>query len=218
MDDKILSLMMNKPIVIPRIIFNNYKRLNITEEELIILIFIVDLGNKIVYNPDIFVKELNIEKYKVMEILNNLSEKKIITISVEKNTSNNKREEYISLELLYSKILNLFKETKTKSIDTSDIFSVFEKEFGRTLSPMEYEIIKGWINDEKFSYEIIVEALKEATYNNVNSLSYIERILYDWSKKGIKTKEDVIKDKSNFRNNRKKTNKEIFDYNWLEDE
>lgn len=210
--------MMNKPIVIPRIIFNNYKRLNITEEELIVLIFIIDLGNKIVYNPDIFVKELNIEKYKVMEILNNLSEKKIITISVEKNSSNNKREEYISLELLYSKILNLFKETKTKSIDTSDIFSVFEKEFGRTLSPMEYEIIKGWINDEKFSYEIIVEALKEATYNNVNSLSYIERILYDWSKKGIKTKEDVIKDKSNFRNNRKKTNKEIFDYNWLEDE
>ena len=189
-----------------------------TEEELIVLIFIIDLGNKIVYNPDIFVKELNIEKYKVMEILNNLSEKKIITISVEKNSSNNKREEYISLELLYSKILNLFKETKTKSIDTSDIFSVFEKEFGRTLSPMEYEIIKGWINDEKFSYEIIVEALKEATYNNVNSLSYIERILYDWSKKGIKTKEDVIKDKSNFRNNRKKTNKEIFDYNWLEDE
>ena len=218
MDDKILSLMMNKPIVIPRIIFNNYKRLNITEEELIVLIFIIDLGNKIVYNPDIFVIELNIEKYKVMEILNNLSEKKIITISVEKNSSNNKREEYISLELLYSKILNLFKETKTKSIDTSDIFSVFEKEFGRTLSPMEYEIIKGWINDEKFSYEIIVEALKEATYNNVNSLSYIERILYDWSKKGIKTKEDVIKDKSNFRNNRKKTNKEIFDYNWLEDE
>ena len=218
MDDKILSLMINKPIVIPRIIFNNYKRLNITEEELIILIFIIDLGNKIVYNPDIFVKELNIEKYKVMEILNNLSEKKIITISVEKNSSNNKREEYISLELLYSKILNLFKETKTKSIDTSDIFSVFEKEFGRTLSPMEYEIIKGWINDEKFSYEIIIEALKEATYNNVNSLSYIERILYDWSKKGIKTKEDVIKDKSNFRNNRKKTNKEIFDYNWLEDE
>ena len=218
MDDKILSLMMNKPIVIPRIIFNNYKRLNITEEELIVLIFIIDLGNKIVYNPDIFVKELNIEKYKVMEILNNLSEKKIITISVEKNSSNNKREEYISLELLYSKILNLFKETKTKSIDTSDIFSVFEKEFGRTLSPMEYEIIKGWINDEKFSYEIIVEALKEATYNNVNSLSYIERIIYDWSKKGIKTKEDVIKDKSNFRNNRKKTNKEIFDYNWLEDE
>ena len=210
--------MMNKPIVIPRIIFNNYKRLNITEEELIVLIFIIDLGNKIVYNPDIFVKELNIETYKVMEILNNLSEKKIITISVEKNSSNNKREEYISLELLYSKILNLFKETKTKSIDTSDIFSVFEKEFGRTLSPMEYEIIKGWINDEKFSYEIIVEALKEATYNNVNSLSYIERILYDWSKKGIKTKEDVIKDKSNFRNNRKKTNKEIFDYNWLEDE
>ena len=27
-----------------------------------------------------------------------------------------------------------------------------------------------------------------------------------------------LKEKSNFRNNKKKTNKEIFDYNWLEDE
>ena len=88
MDDKILNLMMDRPIIIPRIIFNNYKRLNITEEELVILIFIIDLGNKIVYNPDIFVSELHIEKYKVMEILNSLSEKKLITITVEKNSNN----------------------------------------------------------------------------------------------------------------------------------
>ncbi len=215
MDSKILELMMERPVIIPRMIFNNYKRLNITEEELVILIFIIDLGNKIVYNPDIFVSELNIEKFKVMEIINSLSEKKLITITVEKN-KNNKSEEYISLDLLYNKILNLFKEVKDSSIDNTDIFSIFENEFGRTLSPMEYEIIKGWIND-KFSYEIIVEALKEAVYNNVNNLSYIDKILYEWNKKGIKNKEDILKDKNSYRNNRKKVT-EVFDYNWLEDE
>ena len=53
---------------------------------------------------------------------------------------------------------------------------------------MEYEIIKGWISD-KFSYEIIVKALKEAVYNQVTNLNYIDKILYDWNKKGIKNKE-----------------------------
>lgn len=215
MDEKILNLMMDKPIIIPRIIFNNYKRLNITSEELIVLIFLIDMGNKIRYNPDIFVSELNMEKYKVMEIFNSLSEKKLITITVEKN-SLNKSEEYISLDLFYNKILNLFKETKDDNIENTDIFSIFENEFGRTISPMEYEIIKGWVND-KFSYELILEALKEAIYNNVTSLSYIDRILYEWNRKGIKTKEDVIKDKNNYRSNKKK-NKEVFDYNWLDDE
>ena len=217
MDKKIINLMMEKPITIPRMIFNNYKRLNITEEELIVLIFIIDFGGRIVYNPDIFVNELKMEKFKVMELLNSLYEKKIITISVEKN-SNNKSEEFISLDLLYSKMLNLFKDsTPTDSnIDNTDIFSVFEKELGKTISPMEYEIIKGWIND-KFSYEIIIEALKEAVLNNVTSLRYIDKILYDWKKKGIKNKEDIIRDKNNYRTNKNKT-KEVFDYNWLEDE
>ena len=214
MDDKILDLMMERPVIIPRMIFNNYKRLNITEEELVILIFIIDFGNKIVYNPELFVSELNIEKFKVMELLNSLSEKKLITITVEKNL-HNKSEEYICLDLLYNKILNLFKEIKDNNIENTDIFSIFEKEFGRTLSPMEYEIIKGWISD-KFSYEIITEALKEAIYNNVNSLSYIDKILYEWNRKGIKSKEDIIKDKNNYRNNKMKQT-EIFDYNWLDD-
>lgn len=215
MDEKLLNLMTERPVIIPRMIFNNYKRLNITEEELVVLIFIIDLGNKISYNPDVFVNELNIEKFKVMELLNSLDEKKLISINVEKNQKGI-TEEFISLDLLYNKILNLFKETKDDNIENTDIFSIFESEFGRTISPMEYQIIKGWI-DDKFSYEVIIEALKEATYNNVTSLSYIDKILYEWKKKGLKTKEDIIKDKNNFRNNKKK-NIDVFDYNWLEDE
>ena len=214
MDEKIISLMTERPVIIPRMIFNNYKRLNITEEELVIFIFIIDLGNKIRYNPDIFVNELKIEKFKVMELINSLYEKKLINIVVEKNEFN-KTEEYILLDLLYNKILNLFKETKDTNVDNTDIFSIFESEFGRTLSPMEYEIIKGWVS-ETFSYDLIVEALKEAVYNQVTNLNYIDKILYEWKKKGIKTKEDIIKDKNNYRSNKPKPS-EVFDYNWLED-
>ena len=56
MDSNILNLIQDKPIVVPRILFNNYRKLNITEEELIIIMLIITFGNKIEYNPDIFVE------------------------------------------------------------------------------------------------------------------------------------------------------------------
>ena len=215
MDDRLVNIIKDRPLVIPRYIFNNYKKLGLTEEELIVLIYLINVVGKIVYNPELFVNELHIEKFKAMEIMNNLAEKKMISFYLEKN--NNISEEYISLELFYdhlSKIM-LDKEEEVK-LNTS-IFFVFEQEFGRMLSPMEYEIIKGWIN-EKFDEELIKEALKEAIYNGVNNLRYIDKILYEWKKKNIKSKQEIMIEKEKFHRNSRKESKELFDYNWLDDE
>lgn len=143
--EKILRM---KPIVLPRYLFNYYLRLGITAEELIILIFVIDKGDKVIYDPSSIGESLGMDKYKVMELLNNLSEKKIISIIVEKN-SDGKSAEYISLDLLYSKIMSLVidKKDEEKTLDNSDIYSVFESEFGRTISPMECQVINGWIED-----------------------------------------------------------------------
>ena len=218
MNTTIIDTLKERPIVIPRILFKNYKKLNITEEELIVLIFILNLGEKIVYNLEIFIKELNYDKYQIMRVLTNLSEKNIISIRVEKN-SQGISEEYICTDILYNKIFNLLldkEDQKEKTIDT-DLFTLFEQELGRTLSPMECEIIKEWINSSNYSEELIREALKEAIYNNVRSLKYIDRILYTWNTKGIKNKADIIKDKSSYRKSTT-INSDVFDYNWLEEE
>ena len=166
-----------KPIVLPRFLFNYYLRLGITAEELIILIFVIDEGDKVVYDPESISNSLGMDKYKVMELLNSLNEKKIISITVEKN-SDGKSAEFISLDLLYSKIMGLIvdKKNENKNLDNSDLFSVFESEFGRTISPMECQVIKGWV-DDNFSHELILEALKEAIYNGATSLRYIETVL-----------------------------------------
>lgn len=215
MDNKLLELLQEKPIVIPKIIFNKYKKLNITEEELILLIYMINIDSKVTYNPELFSKELDINKYKVMELINSLFEKQIINIVVEKNKYN-KTEEYIVFDLLYNKLIKeiIGVEEKTEEVG-NDIFTIFEQELGRTISPMEYDMIKTWVTD--YNKEIVVEALKEAVYNGVNSFRYIDKILSEWNKKGLKTKDDVIKDKNNYRN-KKKENVEYFEYNWLEDE
>ena len=132
--DNIEKLLKDRPIIVPRYLFNYYLRLGITAEELIVLIFIIDKGDMIVYNPEEIAINLGMDKFKVMEILSSLDEKKIISITLEKN-SDGKSEEYISLDLLYKKIVGLIIDNKKeKTLDNSDIFSTFENEFGRPIS------------------------------------------------------------------------------------
>ena len=66
------------------------------------------------------------------------------------------------------------------------------------------------------SEELILGALKEATYNGVNNLRYIDKIIYEWNKKGFKNMEDVNNHLRN-RNTSDKSVKEISDYNWLDE-
>ena len=81
---------------------------------------------------------------------------------------------------------------------------------------MEYEIINGWL-EKGFSEELVLGALKEAVYNGVSSLRYIDRILYEWQKKGYHNMTEV---EAGLTSNRPKEEKgmQLFDYNWLEDE
>lgn len=214
MDDKIKELLISKPLIVPRILLNNYKKLNVSDSELIVLIFMINEGMEIEYNPNIFISELNMDKFKVLEMIDSLHKKNIISLVMEKK--NNKTMEYISLKPLYDKLLSILLDRKedNKEVDRN-IYSIFERELGRTLSPLEYEKINEWSND--MSSELIIEALKEAVFCGVNNFRYIETILSDWNKKGFKDKNDIIKDKEN-RKNKKKDSINVPDIDWLNDE
>lgn len=219
MNEVVLNILKEPPLTIPRIVFKNYKKLNITEEELLILICIINKGEKIVYNPNIFTEELDMDKYKAMQLVYDLTEKNILEIKVETNKKG-KKEEYLYIDLFYKKLYGLIlgsnEQIEPENNISQDIYLKFETEFGRSISPTEVELISEWINSG-FSKELIEEALKEAVFNNVRNLKYIDRILSTWKDKGIKNKKDIIKDKKNFR--KPQTIKEpIYDYNWLEEE
>lgn len=210
MDEKVISILKDKPVIIPRILLNNYKKLNISDSELIIIMVLLSFGDKITYNPEEFAKEINGDKHQVMNIINNLIHKNIISLEIER--VNKKANEYLSLDLLYEKLFNLIIDKgKEKEIDIS-IFDTFEKELGRTLSPMEYGQIQEWITSGN-SEEMITCALREAVLNGVSNLRYIDSILNDWKKKGYKNKNDVLKDREMYRNKKNKVS--IYDTDWL---
>ena len=208
--NQIIELLKSVNYQVSKELLFNYKKLNITDSELIILIYLTNQSSNI-YNPKQISNDLKIELNNVLELINSLCEKSIIKIDMKK--INNIRSEVINLDSLYEKIAFSLTEVEEKKDD--NLYSTFETEFGRTLSPMEYEIISGW-KDNGYSEELIKLALKEATYNGVSSLRYIDKIIYEWGKKGIKTKEDVEKNRKSFKNNSNK-NKELFEYDWLND-
>ena len=197
MNEVVTNILKEQPIIIPKVLLKYYTKLNITEEELIILICIIKKGDKIVYDPGLFTEEIGMKPYKAMQILNDLSEKAILEIKVENNPSG-KKEEYIYLDLLYNKLFNIIIDKNHEATINTDLFTLFETELGRTISPMEVEIIKEWLHDGN-SEELIKEALKEAIYNNARNLKYIDRILFNWRTKGIKTKKDILEEKKNYR-------------------
>ena len=210
--EQIINLIKSRSIVIPRILLNNYRVLNITEEELIVIIVIMSYGDHVLYNPEEFAKEINTSKQNIMKIISTLGNKNMLTIDMEKK--NYKTYEYISLDLLYEKLANMVYDGDDKEIDTS-IFTIFENELGRMLSPMEYEKIKEWITSGN-SEELIGAALKEAVMNGINNFNYIDKILDSWKKKGYKSKNDIVRDKEKYHSKKEKV--EVYDTDWLNEQ
>lgn len=209
MMEKVENLLKDSFYVIPKLLINNLKKLDITEKQTILLIHI--LNSDKFFNPKQISQTLDWNLNDVLEEVNNLSTKGIIKIDMVKR--NNMREEYLNLDLLYSKLAFLVVNDSEPESDSSNLFDIFEKEFGRTLSPMEYEIINSW-KDSDMSDELIYCALKEAIFNGVSNLRYIDKILFEWKKKGYNSKSDVEKGRNSFKK-KDRPNKEVFEYDWL---
>lgn len=175
-------------------VLKGIKSLNLSTDELLLLIYFINEEKALDLNK---VKNaLNFSEEDILNTYSSLITKGLIEVKVIKE--NGKVSESISLDILYDKLIMNSKEEK--EINT-DIYSKFESEFGRSLSPIEYETINRWLNlgiDEG----MILNALREAVINGVSNLRYIDKILYEWTKKGEKPKEEY---------------KELFDYDWLED-
>lgn len=219
---KLIEIFKQGNMVIPLYFLQHYKDFKLELEEFIFLMYLYNLGNKFLFDPGKFSNELNIELMDVMNYVGNLTEKHFIRVEVLKNEKG-LMEEVVILDEFYNKLsmITIDEVNNTSNSEDSNIFEIIEKEFGRTLSPIEYEIIKAWL-DGGFNEELIKEAIKEATMNNVSNLRYIDKILFEWGKAGIKNASDVEKNRKKRNDAREKHDEnidmDIIDYNWFDDD
>ena len=219
-NSKLIEIFKNGNMVIPLYLLKNYQKFNLEMKEFIFLMYLYNLGDKFIFNVNKFSEDLGITSNDALSYIGTLTEKGFIKVDVVKNDKG-LMEEVILLDDFYNKLsLMTIDDVVSEPKEDSDIFDIIEKEFGRTLSPIEYEIIKAWL-ENNIDKTLIKEAIKEATMNGVSNLRYIDKILYEWGKLGLKSVEDVEK-------NRKKrlTAKEqvqdvdmdIVDWNWFDED
>ena len=114
------------------------------------------------------------------------------------------------------------KDLENILLDEQDIYSTFEKEFGRPLSPMECESLAMWIDQDGQDPTIIKAALREAVMSGTINFRYIDRILFEWKKNGINTLEQArvhgLKFRQKTRQSKPSTQSSdaVPFYNWLE--
>lgn len=206
MNNTLEKLIKEKNYCFNSLTFNLAKEYSLSLEEFILLIYFLNQDIP-TFDVEKIKSITKLEINKILDSFTSLNTKGLISIKVV--NQNNIVNEIVDLDSIYKNMVSLINNTAKKEVNIS-IFDTFEKEFSRTLSPMEYEIINDWLNNN-ISEEIILGALKEATYNGVSSLRYIDKIIHEWTKKGFKTMQDV----NNHLKNRSTEVKEIKEYDWL---
>ena len=207
---KLNNLIKEGNIVIPLYIFKLYKKFNLTLDEFIILMYLYNKDG-VVFDPEKISDDLNLDIMEVMGYVSVLTDKGVINLEVNKNEKG-KLEEKINLNSFFEKLsLSLINEFNEEEPVTKNIYSISEQEFNRKLSPLECEVVKEW-QDSNYSDELIKEAIKEASINGVSNLRYIDKILFEWDKQGIKVPSDIKKNKEI------EKEVEIYTCNWLDDD
>lgn len=148
-------------------------------------LYITEMQNRIGSKTDAAIRmEKHRKQQKQLENCNNVTS---CYKNVQKCNSIKEIEKEIDIEIE--------KEKEENKKEEKNLFEFIEENFGRTLSPIEYEIIREWEDTELTRY-----AIKEAVLNSAYSIKYIQTILNNWKHKNIRTVQEAQKDQKKFKN------------------
>ena len=77
---QLVSLLESKNIVVPLLFFKEYKKLNISLEEFIFLMYLKDKGNTFTFDPKSMSEELGISIKDILVLISSLTDKKLLMI------------------------------------------------------------------------------------------------------------------------------------------
>lgn len=215
----------------PTLLLMHYKDIGLTNDDLVVLIQLKSFIDKGDHFPDtdVLAKRMHLSKDEAFKSIHQLIQKKVLSIETIRNEEGKSQDQF-SFNLLWEKLFIYLKQQKTEQENkedenqTKNLYAIFESEFGRPLSPIELQTLNMWIDEDHYATELIQMALREAVLSQVYSLKYIDRILLNWEKKNIRSKEQVEQESKKHRDrqnqynqesNSKQPSKPVPMHNWL---
>ncbi|TCS84180.1 DnaD domain-containing protein [Tepidibacillus fermentans] len=235
-----LELLEEGSTTISNLLLSHYKELGLSDQEMMLIIHLLYYQGKGNSFPAVteLERRMTLNTEEMMRLLQRLVRQNYIRIDEKKDEVTGILSEVYNLTPLYQKLIHLMIHQyqkqqieirqQEKKEEVINIFQTFEQEFGRPLSPMEIEMINTWIDQDHYSIELIHYALKEAVFSNKLSFRYIDKILFEWQRKNLKTVDQIKLHLKKFREKQptiknqpfeeKKEYPEFEFYNWLEND
>ena len=184
--------MVSEAIDFRYLLLDNYKKLKISEDELVVIFvidFLIGQGNPFI-TADLLSLKMNLDVKKIDSILATLLKKGLIEYVSEGkktittlNPLKNKLYREFQLNMANEQVID---SSKQKSEELENIYGEFQKLLGRTLSPAEISKIREWVSFG-YSDEMIINALKECLNQGKKSLRSVDKMLLQ-----MLAKEDLL--------------------------
>lgn len=210
-DDAFMTLMTSGFLAVPGVLLKEYKRLGLGDEEMMLLLQLLQFRQEGVVMPtaEQIGERMALHAEMVEQFMFNLI--RLGFLEIEEHGMPGAGYEAYSLRPLYRQLqkrLEPKRPSGPSSLDmlqkkerqSSNLFALFEQEFGRPLSSMEYEHIARWIDEDRYKDEIIREALREAVLSAKFNFKYIDRILFEWQKNNIRSLQELNAYREQYRN------------------
>ncbi len=232
MKTSLVSWVQEGHLTVPAVLFSEYKNLHLDEYELILLLQLlsfIEKGNEFP-TPEELSSRMTISTTECTKTLRKLIQNGFIEI-IEGFSQDGIRFEKYSLAPLWERLVEQFLLNEKKmanmqvQAEETDLYTCFENEFGRPLSPYECETLALWMDDDHHDPSIIKAALRESVMSGKLNFRYIDRILFEWKKNGIKTVEQAKQQGRKFRQKQtqsrtasaeSQSSVSVSFYNWLE--
>lgn len=164
------------------VLIKNYKKLNINEKDIIVLSMLnrQECKGQHTFAPKRLSQKTGLSADDFYKSLEYLTEKKYITITVEKNEKTQKEVELFYLDPLYKEIVKLYVDEiridEHKKISTMEekIANLAETVFHKQLTSLDIETVQRWMQEGFFTYAQIEKEILDAAKVGKASLKYVD--------------------------------------------
>lgn len=222
------ALFFSGTVAIPKYLLTHYMDIGLSDQEMILIIHILSEGERnTLLSPETLAQKMRSSKSKIEECIVNLQERRLLKIDKHWNTGEHQWNETYSIVGLIDELAEFWAIEQVKKLEqerrheeklisenkpdphnfpVGRIVNIFEQELGRPLTGLECEQINNWLASH-FSEELIIEALRRGVSAGIRTFRYLDSILREWEKKGLRTRAEVENDDLNFQSRQDKKHK-----------
>ena len=222
------ALFFSGVVSIPKYLLTHYTEIGLNDREMMVLIQILCEAESNPY-PSIatLAGRMSASSADIEEVVGRLVERKLLTIERYWNPIDQKWGNTYSFVKLIDELAELWAIERSQQLDEErtlkqnqsspqsittpinpsmeNLVHTFEQELGRLLTRLECENIDRWLSSH-FSEELIIEALRRGVSAGIRNFRYLDSILREWEKKGLRTRAEIEAEDAYFQSRQDKKN------------